>query len=117
MKCKLELTSWYGGENSNVDGTIEFGGENLKISLAGSASSRGSCVDITKEDGSTESEWWCGSEHPHAVNPILEEKIEEIFAEAYDAVDKHKEVDVDLNWSCEYDGEVGNIKQDEEEEC
>ena len=105
MKCDLKIESLYSGENCEIKGTITVDGEQLTIDANGSASLRGTIATVTRCDGSKSEVWLADCES-------LESAVDEAFAEAYDAIDKHPSIDVDLNWRCDLvDGQVHNPQQ------
>ena len=108
MKCELEISSAYCGENTSVNGTIEVKGKTHKIEVNGTASDRGATANI---DGVEH--WWCGS--TEELEKAVEKAVEKAFEDCENQVDEHG--DVESNWTATYvNGTVTNVKFEENDE-
>lgn len=119
MKCDLKISSFYGGENDHVEGTIEVGGIIYFVEISGDASSRGARAIVNGEERQ-----WSGSDSESSGGPPeLEEAIEWIMDDCLAQVgargpqtllDEDGEVvtvDEEDNWVAKYvDGKVVDVE-------
>jgi hypothetical protein len=111
MKCHLEISAAYSGENSNISGNIEVPntGRTHRIMCSGSASERGMTANV---DGETY--WWCGGEENESGTRDIEEAVDEAYEDCWKQVEELG-FDVEGSWTAVYvDGEVISVTEHED---
>lgn len=87
----LEITVQYGGELTNIRGTVSVKGKSYHVSCEISADERMAIATIDDQEF-----WWCGSEQ-NSVNPAIERELERVLEDAYQLA-RRKRINFNFDW-------------------